>query len=51
MNKISKEEINKILKDDYKYLKTLYPQDQIFGVFAFGKLNYGFAESISDVLV
>lgn len=51
MNKISKEEINKILKDDYKYLKTLYPQDQIFGVFTFGKLNYGFAESISDVLV
>ena len=51
MNKISKEEINKILKEDYKYLKTLYPQDQIFGVFTFGKINYGFAENISDVLV
>ena len=51
MNKISKTEINKILKDDYKYLKTLYPQDQIFGVFTFGKVNYGFAESTSDILV
>ena len=51
MNKISKEEINKILKEDYKYLKTLYPQDQIFGVFTFGKLNYGFAESVSDIQV
>lgn len=51
MNKISKEEINKILKDDYKYLKTLYPQDQIFGLFTFGKVNYGFAEKVEDVLV
>lgn len=51
MNKISKTEINRILKDDYKYLKTLYPQDQIFGVFTFGKINYGFAESVSDILV
>ena len=51
MNKISKEEINKILKDDYKYLKTLYPQDQIFGLFTFGKVNYGFAEKVEDILV
>ena len=36
MNKISQTELNKILKDDYKYLKTLYPHDQIFGVFTFG---------------
>ena len=51
MNKISQTELNKILKDDYKYLKTLYPQDQIFGIFTFGKINYGFAENISDILV
>ena len=51
MNKISQTELNKILKDDYKYLKTLYPQDQIFGVFTFGKINYGFAESVSDIQV
>ena len=51
MNKISKEKINKILKDDYKYLKTLYPQDQIFGLFTFGKVNYGFAEKVEDILV
>lgn len=51
MNTISKAEIKKILKNDYKYLKTLYPQDQIFGVFTFGKVNYGFAEEISDLMV
>lgn len=51
MNKISQSELNKILKEDYKYLKTLYPQDRIFGIFTFGKINYGFAESISDIMV
>lgn len=51
MNLISDEKILEILKDDYKYLKTLYPQDQIFGVFTFGLVSYGFAETEEDIQV
>ena len=50
-NLISKKQIDQILRDDYKYLKTLFPQDQIFGVFTYGKVNYGFAEKIEDIKV
>lgn len=50
-NLISKKQITQILKDDYKYLKTIFPQDQIFGIFTYGKVNYGFAEKIEDVQV
>lgn len=44
-------EIQTILEDDYKYLKTIYPQDRILGVFTFGKATYGFAQNISDINV
>ena len=48
---IADETINNLLKEDYKYLKTIYKQDRILGLFTYGKLNYGFAESISEVQV
>lgn len=51
MNKISNNEVEKILQDDYKYLQTLFPQDQIFGIFTYGDFNYGFAETIKDLKV
>ena len=51
MNKISNNEVEKILEDDYKYLQTLFPQDQIFGIFTYGDFNYGFAETIKDLKV
>lgn len=51
MNKISNDEVEKILQDDYKYLQTLFPQDQIFGIFTYGDFNYGFAETIKDLKV
>lgn len=50
-NLISKKQITQILRDDYKYLKTIFPQDQIFGIFTYGKVNYGFAEKIEDVKI
>lgn len=48
---IADETINNLLKEDYKYLKTIYKQDRILGLFTYGKLNYGFAENISEVQV
>lgn len=48
---IADETIDNLLKEDYKYLKTIYKQDRILGLFTYGKLNYGFAESISEVQV
>ena len=51
MNKISNDEVEKILQDDYKYLQTLFPQDQIFGIFTYGDFNYGFAETIKDLVI
>ena len=44
-------EIQKVLKEDYDYLKTIYPQDRILGVFTFGKATYGFVQNISDIQV
>lgn len=51
MNSILNEKVQQILKDDYEYLKTLFPQDRILGLFTYGKVNYGFAEDISDICV
>ena len=48
---ITNEQIKEILADDYNYLKTIYPQDRILGIFTYGKFNYGFAESIRDLQV
>lgn len=51
MTNLLENKIKQILKDDYKYLKTLYKEDRILGLFTFGKLNYGFAEDISEIKV
>ena len=51
MNILSDEKIKTILKEDYNYLKTIYPYDQILGVFTYGKANYGFAEEEKEVCV
>lgn len=51
MTNLLENKIKQILKDDYKYLKTLYKEDRILGLFTFGKLNYGFAEDVSEVKV
>lgn len=51
MTNLLENKIKQILKDDYKYLKTLYKEDKILGLFTFGKLNYGFAEDISEIKV
>lgn len=51
MNKLSEKTIEQILKEDYKYLKTIYPQDRILGVFTYGYVNYGFCENISEIQI
>lgn len=51
MNLISDKQIMDLLKEDYEYLKSIYNQDRILGVFTYGKVNYGFAENISDIKV
>lgn len=44
-------EIQELLEQDYEYLKTIYPQDRILGVFTFGIATYGFVENVSDIKV
>lgn len=48
---ISDERIKQILKEDYKYLKTIYPQEKILGVFTYDKASYGFAQTESELKV
>lgn len=49
MNKIQDEEINCILQKQYNNLIKKYSEKQIFGIFAYGKVNYGFADKIQDL--
>lgn len=49
MNKISDEEINKFLQEQYKKVVAAHGSDRILGVFVYGKANYGFAETLDDV--
>ena len=51
MKTISQDKIKQLLKNDYKYLNTIYPNDRIFGVFTYGLVNYGFAKNESDIKV
>ena len=51
MNLISNQKIAEVLQKDYQYLKTLYPQDQIFGIFTYGLVNYGLDEAEEDIQV
>ena len=49
MNKIKDEEIFNILQKQYDNLTQKINEKQIFGIFVYGKANYGFAESIQDI--
>ena len=51
MNKISNEEIMRYVRKHYDYLISLYDTNRILGVFAQGKVNFGFAEKIEDIQV
>lgn len=51
MNKLTDGKIKNTLLEDYKYLKKIYNEDKILGVFTYGKVNYGFAEDINDMSV
>jgi hypothetical protein len=49
MNKISDTEIMNCLTKQYNKLIDQYGSDRILGIFAQGKVNCGFAESIQDL--
>ena len=49
MNKIKDEEIMQVLYEQEEYLKSIYDEKQILGIFVYGKANYGFAESVEDI--
>ena len=49
MNKISDEIINNVVQQHYDYIISKYDEKQILGIFTYGKVNYGFAQSIEDI--
>lgn len=49
MNKVTNEEIMKILKLDYNFIKSKIPEEKLLGIFVYGKVNYGIAQHPSDV--
>ncbi|MGN0992819.1 MAG: hypothetical protein ACI4PE_02735 [Bacilli bacterium] len=49
MNKISDEIIKKELEEQMDFLKTKYNDKQYLGLFTYGKVNYGFAESVDEI--
>lgn len=49
MNKISNEIIKSIIKQQYDYIIQKYDEKQIFGIFTYGKVNYGFATCEQDI--
>jgi hypothetical protein len=49
MNKITDEEIYNYMNEQLEKVKEIYNKDRIFGLFTYGKVNYGFAETIDDV--
>ena len=46
---MNKNEIMVGVKDHYNYLKELYPENQILGVFLYGSQNYGTDTNLSDI--
>ena len=42
MNKILDEVINNVVQQYYDYIISKYDERQIFSVFTYGKVNYGF---------
>ena len=51
MNRISDEEIMEYVQKHYDYLISLYDTNRILGVFAQGRVNFGFAEKIEDIQI
>lgn len=49
MNKISNEVVNNIVQQHYDYITNKYNERKIFGVFTYGKVNYGFAIREQDI--
>ena len=49
MNKISDEVINNVVQQHYDYIISKYDERKIFGVFTYGKVNYGFATQEQDI--
>jgi hypothetical protein len=49
MNKITDEEIYNYMTEQLEKVEEIYNKDRIFGIFTYGKVNYGFAETIDDV--
>ena len=49
MNKISDEQIFEVINNQLKYIYSKYDEKQILGIFTYGKVNYGFAQSIEDI--
>ena len=49
MNVITDEQINAVLNEQMSYLKDVYEEKQCLGLFTYGKVNYGFAENLSDI--
>lgn len=49
MNKISDEQIFEVINNQLKYIYSKYDEKQVLGIFTYGKVNYGFAQSIEDI--
>lgn len=49
MNKIKDEDVIKILEEQFQYLTSIYDEKQIFGIFTYGRVNQGFAETLNDI--
>lgn len=49
MNKISDEQIFEVINNQLKYIYSKYDEKQILGIFTYGKVNYGFAQSVEDI--
>lgn len=49
MNKISIDQINYRLNQDYRAAIDAFPHNSVLGVFVYGDANYGYAESIADL--
>ena len=51
MNKISDEVINNVVQQHYDYIISKYNERQIFSVFTYGKVNYGFTAQERDIKI
>lgn len=49
MNKISNEEILRVLNNKNQQYKNEYSEDRIFGTFVIGLANYGYAENADEI--